>query len=44
MKSLALVYNYFSHFTYYCHIWGNTFYPNLNKIFILQKKCVESYK
>ena len=39
LKSLVLVYNsfFYSHLTYCCHIWGNTYFSNLNKICILQK-------
>ena len=43
LKSLVLVYNYFfySHLTYCCHICGNTFFSNLNKIYILQKRALK---
>ena len=46
LKSLVFVYNsfFYSHLTYCCHIWGNTFFSNLNKICILQKKSFENYK
>ena len=43
LKSLVLVYNsfFYSHLTYCCHIWGNTFFSNLNKICILQKRALK---
>ena len=42
-KSLVLVYNsfFYSHLTYCCHIWGNIFFSNLNKICILQKRALK---
>ena len=43
MKSLVLVYNslLYSHLIYCCHIWDNTFFSNLNKICILQKRALK---
>ena len=43
LKSLVYVYNsfFYSHLTYCCHIWGNTFFSNLNKICILQKRALK---
>ena len=31
---------FYSHLTYACHIWGTTSNANINKIEVLQKKCM----
>ena len=43
LKSLVLVYNsfFYSQLTYCCNIWDNTFFSNLNKICILQKRALK---